>query len=157
VDGEVRPTDGETLFSSAQSQWSGFLLERHAVLGGHASSFFWLAPRVIMVASGAIEIDYRAGLEHHHFVAGYGSVTIWPGDYEITSLQWSGECQLLDVELSPIGLERFAGTRVPLAPPRLSPQLGIRDAQLAALMRAMETEARAGCPAGPLYGESLSI
>jgi len=36
-------------------------------------------------------------------------------------------------------------------------QLGIRDRQLATLMRAMEAEARAGCPAGPLYGELLSL
>ena len=46
---------------------------------------------------------------------------------------------------------------MPLMATRLRPQLRIRDAQLASLMRLMETEARAGCPAGSLYAQSLSI
>jgi AraC family transcriptional regulator len=157
IEGEPRPTDGVPLFVGAQAGWSGFLLERKEVFGGYAASFFCPVPRVVLVASGAITIDYRAGLEHHHFIAGSGSVTIWAGNYEITSLTWSGDCELLDVEISPPVLKRLVGGGAPLTAARLTPQLGIRDRQLATLMRAMEAEARAGCPAGPLCGESLSL
>ena len=156
-DGEPRPIDGETLFDSSQSGWPGFLLERHHVVGGQASTTLFPMARVTMVTTGTIEMEYRTGLDHHHFIAGSGSVTIWPGDFEITSPKWAGECQLLTVELNPIGLERLVEEPVPLMAARLRPHVGIRDAQLASLMRVIETEARAGASAGPLYAQSLSI
>jgi len=78
IDGELRPISGETLFSISQSGWSGFPLERHHVVGGQASTVFFPMTRVMMVTTGVIEIEYRAGLDHHHFIAGRGSVTIWP-------------------------------------------------------------------------------
>jgi len=157
TDGELRPINGQSLFSSSQSGWSGFPLEHYHVVGGQASTILFPLTRAMMVTMGTIEIEYHAGLDHHRFIAGSGSITIWPGDFEITYPKWSGECQVLSVELNPIGLERLVEVPVALTTARLRPQLGIRDPQPASLMRVMEAEARAGASAGPLYAQSLSI
>jgi AraC family transcriptional regulator len=61
------------------------------------------------------------------------------------------------IELAGPILERLAQRDDALADLALAPQLGIRDGQLATLVRAMEADVKAGCPAGRLYGESLSL
>ena len=157
IEGEPRPTEGVPLFLGTEVGWSGFLLERNAVSAGRRATICFPAPRVTLVASGTITIEYRVGFSRYRFVAALGSVMVWPREYEITSVAWSGDSELLDVEISPSLLKRVMGGGPGLIAARLTPQLGVPDRQLAILIRAMEAEARAGSPAGPLYGQSLSL
>jgi AraC family transcriptional regulator len=59
--------------------------------------------------------------------------------------------------LDPSALEQLAPESGALTRQRLAPQSGIEDGELASLMRLMEADVKAGCPAGRLYGESLSL
>ena len=154
-----RPAPATLLFSSAHPPWSGLLLERHAVSEGHASSLLWGVPHVVLIEESPVDIEYRALGRGHHFVAEPGSITVWPGGYETAPHTWAaaGPCQSVSAVLAGPTLERLAQGDEHLAGAALAPQRAIRDPQLATLLRAMEAEVRAGCPAGALYGEALSV
>jgi len=157
IDGRLQLAPGPLLLSSAQSSWSGFLLERLQVSAGYARSLFWPRTRVVLVATGRVSIEDRALPGDVHFIAGPGSVTVWPGGHESRSLSWSGACQVVDVEIDVSTLGRLAQCDDRLARMAVAPQPGIQDPQAAALVHGMVAEVEAGCPAGRLYGESLSL
>jgi AraC family transcriptional regulator len=159
VESRRRSAGATLLFSSRHPPWSGLLLERHAVTEGHASSILWDVPHVVLIEESPVDIEFRALGRGHHFVAGPESITVWPGGYETAPHTWvaAGPCQSVSVVLTGPALERLAQGQEHLACAALSPQLGIRDPQVAALLRAIEAEVRAGCPAGALYGDALSM
>jgi AraC family transcriptional regulator len=66
------------------------------------------------------------------------------------------DSQLICVELDPLRAARFFG-RGGLADGALTPQFGLEDAHIGALLASMAAEVAEGCPAGNLYGESLSL
>ena len=154
-----RPAQPPLLLSSAHTPWSGLLLERYAVSEGHASSLLWAVPHIVLIEECAVDIEYRALGKGHRFVAGPGSVTVWPGGYETAPHDWvsAGPCQSVSAVLAGPTLGRLVEGNERLAGAALTPQHGVQDPQLAALLRAMEADVRAGCPAGPLYGEALSV
>jgi AraC family transcriptional regulator len=159
IEGRRRPAPATPLFSTAHPPWNGLLLERHSVSEGRARSLLWGVPHVVLIEEGPVDIEYRALGRHHHFVAGPGSITVWPGGYETAPHSWvpAGPCQSVTAVLAGPMVRQLAEGDERLAGVALTPQRGIRDEQLAALLRAIETEARAGCPAGHLYGEALSL
>jgi AraC family transcriptional regulator len=156
-DGRRQPAPTSALLSSSHSPWTGLLLERHALSGGHASSLRWPLPLVVLMAQGSLDIECRAMGKQHRFLAGPGSVTVWPGGYETARHAWTGDCEMVTVELSGTTLGQLADGDERLSAPSLAPQRGVDDPQLAALIGAIEAEVRAGCPAGQLFGESLSL
>jgi AraC family transcriptional regulator len=141
----------------AGPSWSGFPLERHQVSSGYESSRLWTTSRLILVTAGQVRVQDRALPGRPSFLAGPGSVTLWPGGHRSRALLWSGPCDALDVELNASVVERLAPDHNLLDGASLIAQPGITDPQLAALIRGMEAEVDAGCPAGRLYGESLSL
>ena len=158
INGELQPAVGVLSFSSSQSGWSGFPFERRQVVGvGAASTLVCPVPRAVLVASGTLTIAYRAGLTSRRFSAGSGTTIIWPGDYEIRSYSWMGDCELLEVELNLAKLQQLIASEARPSVAQLTPQLAIRDRQLATLILGMEVEATSGCVAGCLYGESLAL
>jgi AraC family transcriptional regulator len=155
-----RAASESPLLSSAQSPWSGFLLERHAVSAGDAASRLVPQPRVVLVAVGSLSVDERARVGCHRFVAGPGSVTIRPRGHETRSTSWTPlaqPCEALDVEVDVSTLARLAPGDDALEHVELIPQSAIEDPALATLLRLIEAEVAAGCPTGRLYGESLSL
>lgn len=154
---QPRPGFGTLIRSSAQSSWSGFLLELRRVSTGEATGVSWPVPRVALTVAGQLSVEARALGWHRHFLVRPGSVTIWPGGHELRSLSWAGSCEWLALELDTSTLGQLAQADDHLARLSLAPQLGILDPQLAGLVRAMDEEIDAGCPAGRLYGESLSL
>jgi AraC family transcriptional regulator len=157
VEGQHRPVVACPLLSSANSVWSGLLFERHPISHGCASSLVWPVPHIVLVVTGAVRIEHRAHSQRYSFVAGPGSVTLWPGGYEATPITWSGPCETLDVELSGPVLEWLAQDDGSIGPASFTPRFGAQDPHLAALVRCMEADVRAGCPTGRLYGEALSL
>jgi AraC family transcriptional regulator len=158
IDDELRPGVGVLLFSSWESGWPGFLFERRKVVEvGDATRLVCPVPRAVLIASGTLTIAYRAGFAPRRVIAASGSILIWPGDYEVQSLSWTGDCELLEVEIDLAMLQELTGSSARLSVARLTPQLAIHNRQIAALIRGMEAEARGGCLAGSLYGESLSL
>jgi AraC family transcriptional regulator len=77
--------------------------------------------------------------------------------YEIERISWSGAHEMLIVELCPSRLQPLMGDDDRLGKVHISQQFAIEDRQLSALLTTMLAEVEAGCPAGHLYGESLSL
>jgi AraC family transcriptional regulator len=158
LDDELRPVMGLVLFSSWESRWPGFLFERRQVAGmGDATNLVCPNPRAALITSGTLTIAYRAGVTPHRVLAAPGSTIIWPSDYEVRSFSWTGDCEILEVELNLAMFQVLISGSARLNVAQLTPQLALRDRQLAALILGMEAEVSSGCLAGPLYSESLSL
>jgi AraC family transcriptional regulator len=143
--------------SSAHSCWSGFLWEAHDVTSGFAKTMLWPQPQVVLVTSGQVEVRERSFSRMASFLAGPGSVTVWPAGHESKSISWDGPCETVDVGIESSTLDRLGHHDDLMAAMALAPQPGVQDPQLQTLVSAMVTEVQAGCPAGRLYGESLSL
>jgi AraC family transcriptional regulator len=154
AEGRLREDPGVLLHSSAGTSWAGFPIERHAVVSGLERRLFWPTARLGLVASGAFTLEETRFGRQRRFVAGVDTVTVWPGGHESASLRWSGSGEIIDVE---IALLPLAVSEPELGDAQLGVQLGVRDPDLARMIRVMEAEVRLGCPSGRLFGESLSI
>jgi AraC family transcriptional regulator len=153
----VEPT--APLTWSAQTPWSGFLLEKNVCHDGAAESILFPCTELILVVMGSIRVEYRALSIRQQFLAGEGSVTLWPAGHELNLVVWTTEActQMLRVQLDMSALERLAPQDDPMAGVRLAPQCAIVDSALASLMQLMEMDVAARCSTGKLYGESLSL
>ena len=164
IDGRLQSFDpAPPVLSSAQSAWSGFPLERNVHPDGGAGSILFPETELVLVATGAIRIKYRAPSGDQRFIAGPSSVTIWPAGHESSPASWVNQpadgrnTEILRIQLDTLALERLASQDDPLAGLRPAQKSGIEDPALASLMLLMEADVAAGCPNGRLYGESLSI
>jgi AraC family transcriptional regulator len=126
------------------------------VFTGYAPRLLWAVPHVVLVTAGQVVIEDRA-LADRRFVAGSGSVTLWPGTHESKSITWEGPCETINVAVDGSTLQRLAPSVDHLADMRWTPRLGIHDPQLATIVRAMAADVASGCPGGGLYGEALSV
>src|SRR3954451_11894159 len=86
INGRRRQLALAPLLSSARCPWSGFLLERHEVSSDYASRALWPRTLIVLVAVGSISVEEDAVVGRHRYVAGPGSVTIWPKGHESRSL-----------------------------------------------------------------------
>jgi AraC family transcriptional regulator len=156
-----RQTPGVCLLSSEHTAWSGFLLERHGELAeGYWADALWPSARVVLVVAGSMCVEERAPQSQHRFVAGVGSITIWPVGHHARSLSWAPLAQpfeTLSIEVDGPTLARLAPGDAALALGAMTPQLGIKDSALATLVRLMAADVAAECPTGRLYGEALSL
>lgn len=143
--------------SSAPSCWSGFPWETHDVTSGFARTMLWPRPQIVLVTSGQVKVQERSFSRMSSFVAGPGSVTVWPQGHESKSISWNGPCETVDVGLDSATLARIGHDDELMTGMTLAPQPGVEDPQLHTLVAAMVAEVQAGCPAGRLYGESLSL
>jgi AraC family transcriptional regulator len=164
IEGHLQPASPTPpLLSSAESSWCGFPLERNVSEDGSVRSIIFPSTELIMVVGGSICVEYRALGAHKRFLAGPGSVTIWPAGHESRPASWTTQraegaaTEMLRVQLDMPALERLTPEYEPIACRRLAQQPGIEDPALASLMRLMEADVAAGCPTGRLYGESLSL
>jgi AraC family transcriptional regulator len=164
IDGRLQSVDPTLpLISSAQTGWSGFLLERSVCHNGNAGSILFPQTELILVVAGSISVEYRASSVDKSFFASADSLTIWPAGYELSPVSWTVEhtndcsTEMLRVQLDTSLLERLAPQEDPIAGLRLAQQSAIEDPTLASLMRLMEMDVASGCISGTLYAESLSI
>jgi AraC family transcriptional regulator len=163
IEGRLRSAEPTLpLISSAQSPWTGFLLERSVCYDGAATTIIFPYTELLEVLAGSICVKYRAMDADAHFVAGEGTVTLWPAGHELTDVLWmaervEGSTQVLRIQLDMSALEPLAPEDDPIAGVRLAPQFAVEDSTLTSLMRLMELDVAAGCPAGKLYAKSLSL
>jgi AraC family transcriptional regulator len=86
-----------------------------------------------------------------------GSVCVAPCHFEVQSFWQSNPWHLLAVALDTSKLRHIAPLEAMAMETSRAPPLLTEDARVAALVREMHIEARAGCPCGRLFGESLSL
>jgi AraC family transcriptional regulator len=159
-DGRLRPVSAEPpLMLSTDSSWSGFIFERDFCRGGSADTLVYPHASLVFIESGRVRIQDRALKRHPTFMADSGSLTLWPAGHEARSIQWipdeSTNMVRIQLDLSALGRAGVEDERILRRP--LSHQPGVTDHAVASLVRLMVAEVAAGCPAGRLYAESLSI
>jgi len=160
MDGELKTLGtGSPEFSSAATDWSGFLFERHSVFGGlEEAGWFWHSTHVGMCTTGSSVMRVSGGAGNAHCVIRPGSVFIFPRGCDHTNIEISGGAHRFVVaELDGAGLERLLPGGARPSDESLAAQLNIDDPHIAAILGNMVAEATAGCPSGSLYGESLSL
>jgi AraC family transcriptional regulator len=85
-------------------------------------------------------------------------VLIFPSGFGEARFSYDqSDFELICVELDPIRVAKFLGREGPAADGTLTPQFGLVDAHIAALLTSMAAEVAEGCLAGTLYGQSLSL
>lgn len=159
VNGRMTPVTETPILSSAGTRWSGFLLEGHtARVCREAVWWAWHKTHVVLFTKGRCAFRTRGDLGDADFVAKGGSICIFPSDRGQTRFFISeADFQSVVVELDAERLEQLLHGDGPQSSCVLTPRLNIDDPQLAALIRNMQMEVEAGCPAGSLYDESLSL
>jgi AraC family transcriptional regulator len=160
MDGQVKPLGvGAPEFSSAGTQWSGFLFEGHEfVVDREETGWSWHSTHVGMCSDGASVIRVSGGAGHAHCAVRPGSIFIFPRGCDHTNIRISdGGNHFLVTELDTSRLERLLSCDATRNDETLTPQLNIKDPQIVAIIGNMLAEVKAGCPAGSLYGESLSL
>jgi AraC family transcriptional regulator len=145
-------------WSSAETAWGGFLLEGHVITGGASmpkGTTYFGHPLVLLYTGGQERLRYRIRGTTYECRLAPGVVRILYGEYELSSLSWSGPHTMFAVDI--------AGPGAPNVPaedckawPGLGSHIATEDAQIAGLVRSMHAEVEAGCPAGRFFGECLS-
>jgi AraC family transcriptional regulator len=144
-------------FSSAATRWSGFLLERHNLIGVF-EEVGWHSSHVVMCLGGSSVVRVSGGAGNAYCVVQPGRIFIFPSGCRNTNISVVGDaCRFVVTELDPTRLQRLFSSPVSASDVTLAPQLNIDDAPIVAIIGNMLAEITAGCQCGPLYGESLSL
>jgi AraC family transcriptional regulator len=156
IDGQVVSVTDTPLLTSANTGWSGFLLEEiRADLARDRVMWGWHKTHVCLVTEGSHEFILNIGGRRERVVVCKGDIYIFPAGFGEAEFEYDGsKCQGIVVEIDP---ERFRALSQPLPHTALRPQLGISDTAIAHLLSNMKDEVAIGCPNGRLYHQSLSI
>jgi AraC family transcriptional regulator len=160
MDGQVKPLGaGTPEFSSAGTKWSGFIFEGHEIVVDREEiGWSWHSTHVGVCSDGASVVRVSGGAGHAHCAVRPGSVFIFPKGCDHTNIRMSGGGHhFLVAELDTSRLERLLSCDTRRSDAALTPQLNIKDPHIVAIIGNMLAEVKAGCPAGSLYGESLSL
>jgi AraC family transcriptional regulator len=159
VDGQILPVSELPLLTSNDTAWSGFLLEEHSSSCVRTDvSWGWHQTHVVLFTRGSLSFRTRIAGSDQVFVATSGSVCVFPEGmvetrFSIADSDFEATC----VELNPASVAALLGSKARNAIARVAPQIVIQDASLTNLLINMRSEVVAGCPAGNLYGQSLSL
>jgi AraC family transcriptional regulator len=145
--------------TSASTPWSGFLLEEYAARVVRQNvNWGWHRTHVCLLVGGSIRFRVSSGGVELDCFGNSGSVFVFPSGFGETRFSYGdSDFRLICIELNPSLCAKIAGREGPALDGALQPQLGIEDAHIASLLTCMAAEVAAGCPAGKLYSQSLSI
>jgi len=159
LDGRHRPIEiGARRWSSSKGGWAGFPVECH-VLGprGKLNEFGIDHALLGLCIGGAGVLQIDQGKSRQRVQSVPGKFTILGSGFEQRPLAWTGTREMLYVGLGSDRLEQLMSHDPAAARLSLEPQYAISDPQVVSLVLNMRDEIRAGCPAGRLYGEALSL
>jgi len=151
---------GENALDGADiSLHDGFRLEEQRSLKQMPMIPFasWPRMQIALVTEGCFKTSYRAGLHSQSLDVGPGALFINPGGIELENVHPKGHFKMLLVEVGGRLLEQLTPNADSPSTSEVVPQHNIRDASLARLIRAMESDLRRKCPIGRLYSEYLSL
>jgi AraC family transcriptional regulator len=145
------------LMSSADTSWSGFLIERQECDAGRLSeSVCVYNPRLLVVTHGEITCAWREGGREHKDRRKPGTVIFIDRGYQLDGVVFDAAWEHLAIELEESKRDKWTrGEDFPTT--ALLPHVIADDARVAALVQCMYKEILSGCPSGKLYGESLSL
>ena len=145
-------------FSSSETSWAGFLLEKPAFLHEFRMDHAEHPTDVIGICTGSTisNVQYRIGTKFHRYTNTLGKINICPRGLEYSAFVVDHPGDVTAVELNRAALQRLLGGEE-LTKINLAFRDGLFDPAIGRLVRAMEEEIAAGCPSGDAYGESLSV
>jgi AraC family transcriptional regulator len=155
--GALRPIVAHPKFSSASVPWAGFLLEECVVpveLRRHAI----VEKPTLFVCNRGQGIVYwqRRGALHQYSVV-TGSICIASTSHESDASWVSNSWNIIALALDLSKFRHHAPLEAKAIETSLVPFHFSEDARIATLIAEMHVEAKAGCPSGRLYAESLSL
>jgi len=157
-DGGERPFPGLVTHSSAETSWPGFPIEsRRLSQQGSLADFELMTGCLALCVRGRCEVTLDARSERQNFDFSPGKLSTGRPGYAIKELVWTGAHEAIIVLLSAPRLPLLGGSKGDTIGLNLAVRSGFRDLQLQRLIMLMYADIRAGCPAGKLYGESLSL
>jgi AraC family transcriptional regulator len=124
---------------------------------GHLGEFGLDHALLGLCVSGIGQVQVGVGKKARRVTSLPGRFTLLGRGFEQKPLVWSGMREMLYVAISPELLERYMRHDLDLACLNVDPQYAVADPQVVALLLSMRAEIQAGCPAGKLYGEALSL
>jgi AraC family transcriptional regulator len=156
--GLIVPVTDAPLLTSANTPWSGFLLEiQQAPTIREGLWYSWHRTHVSVVTRGNLSVRLRGAGGNDNRLVSTGDVLIFPKGFGEACVLERGDLQLICVEIDSMRVAQCLGRKGSYSESRLAPQFGIADRHIAALLTNMASEVASGCPAGRLYGQSLSL
>jgi AraC family transcriptional regulator len=151
---------GTITATSAGTRWTGFPLEVHKLPAqGESPAYAYPYCTAFLYTSGeATAVIASPGEQPKRVRRCQGVVNLRARGWAVHAFAWHarGDLELLTVQLSAHVIEALGvGTTGEALHDMFLD--GMRDHQLAALMRSMQLEVEGGCLSGPLYAESLSL
>jgi AraC family transcriptional regulator len=163
LDRHERPINfSRLLWSSEGTAWSGFRLERHEVGPVGRLQDFAVPDNLLgLCVGGSAELTIGAGPHAERRVAQPARFVLLAAGDEQAPIEWLGMRETLYLSMDGDQVDRLLGpeARGPGSQGaiHLKPQYATEDRQVTRLMLNMVEEVIAGCPAGRLYGEALSV
>ena len=155
--GRLRPLFTRPEFSTASVPWAGFLIEESVNDIEEKSPSSLPKPMVFVCTRDRCITYWRCRGTSNSYSVGPGSVCVAPCHFEVESCWQSNPWHLLAVAIDTSKLRHIAPLESMAVETSRAPPLFTEDARVAALVREMHIEAKAGCPGGRLFGESLSL
>ena len=156
-DGATRPLVSRPKFSSVSVPWAGFLFEECVVPMEINRHLAVDKPTICLCTSGKGVTHWRCNGVHDRYSIVNGSVCVWRRDYELETSWVSNSWDIVVLALDAAKFRHHA----PLEAKAVETSLvGFRfsdDPTVARLVSEMHVEAKAGCPSGALYAQSLSL
>lgn len=147
----------QLLWSSAQSPWSGFPLERARIPAVGVLKEFAVPEMLLgLCVAGSAEIDVR-GTRAQYRLALPGTFALLARGDRQDPIAWRGAHEILYLTLGQVELRQLIGHDIDSAELSVVPQYAARDPHIMRLLLSMHEEVLAGCPTGRIYGESLSL
>jgi AraC family transcriptional regulator len=155
--GRLRPLFARPDFSTTSVPWGGFLIEECINDIEEKSPSSLQMPMVFVSTRDQCTAYWRYRGTSNYYNVQPGSICVSACHFEIESFWQSNPWHLLAVALDTSKLRHMAPLEAAAVETSRAPPLFTEDARVAALVREMHIEAKAGCPCGRLFGESLSL
>lgn len=144
------------ILSSAKAVWNGIFVEKYYHPPLETPPLSYSSDTVILQLSGAVEIERRTNRHLHSNTFVGNDVGIFPANLLHAGRVPENSLHLA-IRLEPSLLAHAASACFCGDGVELVPQFAVHDAQIQYIGLALLAELEAGCVAGRLYGDSLSV
>jgi AraC family transcriptional regulator len=156
-DGTTYPLVSRPKFSSTSVPWAGFLLEECVVPMEINRHLAVEKPTICLCTNGQGITHWKRNgvLDRYRIVK--GSVCVWSSDYELETSWVSKSWEIVLLALDTSKFRHHAPLETKAIETSLVGFHFAEDPTVAKLVSEMDVEAKAGCPSGALYAQSLSL
>jgi AraC family transcriptional regulator len=141
-------------FSSAGSEWDGFVLEHHRQPAFEVSPLSSTVYGVLVALGGPFEVEITRGGKRRRYRLTPGDVSVFPYGFSVDGATVEA-CEFLLLCLQPSVIERAAAGVVSAGRPKIVPRIGAADPLAARMLGDLLRELKTGTDAGRPYVDAL--